>query len=1677
MIGNKFYTWFKNYYQWVGGAFNETLLLPLVRATNGLRAGAIRYDEVTDTVETYDGTNWNPIPSATGFVPNSRTITINGETQDLSINRIYSVGTVTSVGLTAPAAFNVSGSPVTGSGTLALTAAGLASEYVRGDGTLANFPTTTGGGSSVSYYLNGSVNQGTFAGNTYYELSKTPILGAGTNFTRNSNGYIASFITDANDPDLLEIPAGNWNFEIYFSASSSGGNPTYYIELSKWDGSGFTAIASSQSSAASISRGTNKDAYFSALAVPQTSLNVTDRLAIRIFVQPAGRTITMHTENNNLCQVITTFSTGLKSINGLTDQVQYFATGTSGNDFNIVSANDIHTFNIPTASASNRGALNATDWAIFNAKQNALTLTVSGSSGASTLVGATLNVPEYTLSGLGGVPTSRTITINGTTQDLSANRTYNVGTVTSVGLTTSTTGVTIGSTPVTGSGNITIDIATASGSTIGLLSASDWTTFNNKQNAITLTTSGSSGAATLIGSTLNVPQYQAAGNYITALTGEVTASGPGSASATLTNSAVIGKVLTGLNLTGGGTIAATDSILEAFGKVQNQISAMVGGVIYKGTWNASTNTPTLTSGTGSKGDYYIVTVDGSTNLDGITDWKVGDWAIFNGTTWDKVDNTDAVSSVNGFTGAVSLSTTHIGEGTNLYYTDARARAAITLTTTGNSGSATYTSGVLNVPTYTLSGLGGVPTTRTLTINGTAFDLSADRSWSVGTVTSVGLSSATSGVTIGSTPVTGSGTITLAIATASGSQQGLLSSTDWTTFNNKQNALTNPVTGTGASGQVSFWSGTNTQAGSANLIWTNASNLFGVTGTYQHTNATASQDGGVLGSELLTSSGWTTTGWTGDFTTGFTNGAGNTTALSNSFAAVIGTAYQIAYTITGRTAGSVTIALGGQSTSGVTATGAFGPTATTTGNLVITPTSDFNGTIVLSVRTISNGTAGIVLRNSSGTVTNEIRISSLTTNTFIGSNAGRRNTTGINNAAFALEALRNNTTGSNNSAFGVNALLNNTTGVSNSAFGLFALLNNTTGNFNSAVGVNALQSNTTGASNSAFGRSTLQSNTTGGDNSAFGVNALLNNTTGGDNAAFGRNALQNNTTGASNSAFGRNALLNNTTGSNNVALGLDAGRFTGTGTTAMTSVSNSIYVGFQTRGAAATGTTNEIVIGNNVVGLGSNTTVLGNSSTTLTAIYGALITGGTSVNASAQLQIDSTTRGFLPPRMTTTQQNAIASPATGLIVYDTTVNLIDYYNGSAWVGLQPLLTNPITGIGMTGQVPYFTGGTTLQGSNVYWDASNGRLGVGTATPGVNLDVRSSSVSTPSFIAAGNSDISKFISIYGGTSVDAVSAIWWKNGQSLKLATATSNDGASESIKMLITDAGNVGIGETNPASYKLQVKGPDGQGIQYEDSNGVRTLLGSFSSKSIIGTLTNHSVGFWSNNQERMILNTSGNLGLGVTPSAWESGFSAIEVDNVGNAIFGRGGSDMRILSNAYFDGAYKYAVTAAASTYQQTDGKHIWFQAPSGTAGNAISFTQAMTLDASGRLGIGTQSPAGILSIKGTTNNTVIEFDNGGASKAFMRSYDRTADAYKEFEILADYILLSTGSSPTERMRITSAGAVEMTGTIKTGAPSGGTAQAWKLGSVGTQALTQSKYVEAEINGTTYWLLATDVQV
>lgn len=155
--------------------------------------------------------------------------------------------------------------------------------------------------------------------------------------------------------------------------------------------------------------------------------------------------------------------------------------------------------------------------------------------------------------------------------------------------------------------------------------------------------------------------------------------------------------------------------LDSSGKVPTSQIPQMGDLNYQGTWNATTNTPTLVSSAGTKGYYYVVSVAGSTNLNGITDWQIGDWAVFNGSVWQKIDNTDSVTSVNGYTGTVVLS-----------YTDVGAQPA-----------GTYVNSVSAISPVTSTG--------------------------------------------GTTP-------TIAMPAATTSVSGYLTSTDWNTFNNKQNAF-------------------------------------------------------------------------------------------------------------------------------------------------------------------------------------------------------------------------------------------------------------------------------------------------------------------------------------------------------------------------------------------------------------------------------------------------------------------------------------------------------------------------------------------------------------------------------------------------------------------------------------------------------------------------------------------------------------------------------------------------------------------------------------------------------------------------------------------------------------------------------------------------------------------------
>ena len=184
---------------------------------------------------------------------------------------------------------------------------------------------------------------------------------------------------------------------------------------------------------------------------------------------------------------------------------------------------------------------------------------------------------------------------------------------------------------------------------------------------------------------------------------------------------------------------------------------------------------------------------------------------------------------------------------------------------------------------------------------------------------------------------------------------------------------------------------------------------------------------------------------------------------------------------------------------------------------------------------------------------------------------------------------------------------------------------------------------------------------------------------------------------------------------------------------------------------------------------------------------------------------------------------------------------------------------------------------------------------------------------------------------------------------------------------------------------------------------------------------------------------SGNLGLGETPSAWGS-YKAIDISSGAFASTAAGATFTQVVNGTHFNGTnwiYRYTGVGAAR-YEQSDssgGVHRWFTAPSGTAGNAISFTQAMTLDASGNLGIGSTSPSAKLELAGV-NNPQIALNGSGATgyRGISYQYSGTQYGFAGLNVQTGEFLIRSGESGqsgyyltfqtngSERARITSGG-------------------------------------------------------
>jgi len=584
---------------------------------------------------------------------------------------------------------------------------------------------------------------------------------------------------------------------------------------------------------------------------------------------------------------------------------------------------------------------------------------------------------------------------------------------------------------------------------------------------------------------------------------------------------------------------------------------------------------------------------------------------------------------------------------------------------------------------------------------------------------------------------------------------------------------------------------------------------------------AANESATLGSELLSASGWTSTNWTGDWATGWTHTTGFTDALSNTLAAVVNNYYQIAYTVTDRTAGSFTVAFGGQSEAGITATGTFGPRATTTDNLIITPTSDFNGTIVISIKQITgNSIPTFALYDNTGVSNLEIRSSTNTLyNTFIGKNAGAKNTTGSYNSVQGVNALFSNTTGNSNSAQGAYALFSNTTGYYNSAQGYAALYANTTGYNNSAQGYAALYANTTGYNNSAQGTYALYANTTGSQNSAQGMQALFSNTTGSQNTAQGMYALFYNTTGSQNLAQGMQALFSNTTGSQNTAQGMYALFYNTTGS--QNSAQGYAALHYNTTGSnnSAQGyaalhnlkpTSKAITAFADYSGTVAGTVKATSVAHGLTGTSTKMISGTTDYNGSKSITVIDVDSFYFTATWTTTQTGwwainsegrynvAVGANAGRTLITGDSNTFLGYgagYNVSQLTTAQNSMA--------LGNGAYTTASNQIVLGNtaITQTLLNGNVGIGTTGPNAKLEVMGTIQATSyqadgisyytSYLKSNFSEINAFELGISGHKLITTKDDYY-NGSNLQFWT-------SDTPKVTIDTSGNVGIGTTGPTN--------------------------------------------------------------------------------------------------------------------------------------------------------------------------------------------------------------------------------------------------------------------------------------
>jgi hypothetical protein len=321
---------------------------------------------------------------------------------------------------------------------------------------------------------------------------------------------------------------------------------------------------------------------------------------------------------------------------------------------------------------------------------------------------------------------------------------------------------------------------------------------------------------------------------------------------------------------------------------------------------------------------------------------------------------------------------------------------------------------------------------------------------------------------------------------------------------------------------------------------------------------------------------------------------------------------------------------------------------------------------------------------------------------------------------------------------------------------------------------------------------------------------------------------------------------------------------------------------------------------------------------------------------------------------------------------------------------------------------------------FWDASAESLGIGTTSPATALDARGG-VNGAHATFTGQASRGLVISTANTLSNDD-GVVY--NAQTVGSGKHIFQTAGTE--RMRIDNDGNVKIGDSSTdITSKLTVSGnasSDVATFMYDGSAGTFLDIDCAGANGAVNLRADARTGayppllFTTGSTEAMRIDASGNLGLGVTPSAWNSGYKAMQL--LTGALYGTSSRDTNLGANVFVNagGGYAYIQSSFATNYTQFNGAHSWYTAPSGTAGNAITFTQAMTLDASGNVGIGTSSPDAPLKIDGgSTVNTVLHLTSGTANTYLKLSDSNTTNGGFIGYATEDMFLLTNN---TERMRI-----------------------------------------------------------